>query len=1006
MSSQPSSSVSVVEKFNGKSNFSLWRVKVRALLKQQGIWAPLAGPKPADMSDAKFNSLDEKAHSTILLSLSDEVLYEVADEETAAGVWKKLEKLYMTKSLTNKLLLKQRLFSLRMKEGSALKDHLDALNSILMDLKNVDVKIDDEDAALILLVSLPPSYENFVNSFVVGKETITLEDVRSGLHSRELRHQASGISESQPVGLSITSQDRGRHRTQRGKGKGRYKDRSKSRSRGSNPQDTCYYCHKEGHWKNQCPKLKEKGQVAAVAKDDSGSERELVLSVVDYKGTPLAWIMDSACSFHMSPNRDWFVTYEEFDGGHVFMGNDSPCKVVGIGTIQIRMHDGVVRTLTDVRHVPDLKKNLISLGVFDSKGFKYTSENGVLRVSKGALVVMKATKEKSNPDLTKLWHMRLGHMSEKGMVILKKKELQGIIRSPAIAIDCKTSIEVREGKLDPRGEKGIFMGYSDGVKGYRIWSPSERIVILSRDVTCDEDYLFRMKQDPIESNLKDGVSKKVEDVPKQVEHVVPGDMDHDVTSPDDHTNFPHLDYEQDRTIVHDRPHRNEKCPSRFGFEDYVAYALQVVKEVKSIELTTYREAITSKDSDMWITATGEEIESLHKNKTWELVQLPERRKVVGCKWVFKMKTGLPGSNIVRFKARLVSKGYSQKEGIDYNEIFSPVVHHTSIRVLLSLVAHHELELEQLDVKTAFLHAVAETVAPLGSLIYLLLYVDDILLAAKDIQELNKLKIILNTEFDMKDLGAARKILGIEIIRDRKHGKLFLSQKSYIENYISHLGMSSAKSVNTPSSANFRLSTTCAPQSEAEIEYMSRIPYASVVGSLIALECGETHCYLKGTSDVGLIYGSEREYLVIGYSDLDYDAGLDARRSLTGYVFTIGNSVVSWKATLQPSVALSTTKVEYMGSTELAKKGIWLKCLIEDLGFPQDQAIMFCDSISAICLAKDQVYHDQTKYIDVCYHFIRTERRIKVKKIGTEDNLTKPAPLSKFRHCLDLLNINN
>ncbi|GKA76891.1 retrovirus-related pol polyprotein from transposon TNT 1-94 [Tanacetum coccineum] len=388
MSSQTSSSsVSVVEKFNGKSNFSLWRIKVRALLKQQGIWAPLAGPKPADMTDAKYNSQDEKAHSTILLSLSDEVLYEVADEETAAGVWKKLEKLYITKSLTNKLLLKQRLFSLRMKEGSTLKDHLDALISILMDLKNVEVKIDDEDAALILLVSLPPSFENFVNSFVVGKDTITLEDVRSSLRSRELRHQALGTSESQPVGLSVTGQDRGRHRTQKDKGKGRYKDRSKSRPRGSNPRDTCNYCKEEGHWKFNCPKLKEKGQVVVVAKDDSGSECDVVLSAVDYKG-------------------------------HVFMGKDLPCKVVGIRTIRIKMHDGVFRTLTNVRHVLDLKKNLISLGVLDSKGFKYTSENGVLRVSKGALVVMKATK-----DLTKLWHMRLGHMSEKGMVILSKRGL-------------------------------------------------------------------------------------------------------------------------------------------------------------------------------------------------------------------------------------------------------------------------------------------------------------------------------------------------------------------------------------------------------------------------------------------------------------------------------------------------------------------------------------------------------------------------------------------------------
>nr|GEV45825.1 retrovirus-related Pol polyprotein from transposon TNT 1-94 [Tanacetum cinerariifolium] len=144
------------------------------------------------MTDANYKLQEEKAHSTILLCLSDEILYEVGDEETAAGVWKKLETIYMTKSLTNKLLLKQRLFSLRMKEGSSLKEHIDALNSILMDLKNVEVKIKDEDAALVLLVSFPPSFESFVSSFVVGKDIITLEDVRSSLHSREFRQQASG----------------------------------------------------------------------------------------------------------------------------------------------------------------------------------------------------------------------------------------------------------------------------------------------------------------------------------------------------------------------------------------------------------------------------------------------------------------------------------------------------------------------------------------------------------------------------------------------------------------------------------------------------------------------------------------------------------------------------------------------------------------------------------------------------------------------------------------------
>lgn len=130
--------------------------------------------------------------------------------------------------------------------------------------------------------------------------------------------------------------------------------------------------------------------------------------------------------------------------------------------------------------------------------------------------------------------------------------------------------------------------------------------------------------------------------------------------------------------------------------------------------------------------------------------------------------------------------------------------------------------------------------------------------------------------------------------------------------------------------------------------------------------------------------------------------------MTGYVFTLGSVVVSWKATLQPTVTLSTTEAEYMALTEAAKEGIWLKGLVSDLGLHHDQAVVFCDSLSAICLAKDQVHHERTKHIDVRYHFLRSETRIQVKKIGTADNpadmFTKPVPYSKFKHCLDLLNI--
>ena len=117
--------------------------------------------------------------------------------------------------------------------------------------------------------------------------------------------------------------------------------------------------------------------------------------------------------------------------------------------------------------------------------------------------------------------------------------------------------------------------------------------------------------------------------------------------------------------------------------------------------TTYKEAVQSLEKYKWRIAMDEEMQSLHQNHTWRLVNLPEGKKAIGCKWVFAKKEEFPNQEDVRYKARLVAKGYAQKEGIDYNEVFSPVVKHSSIRVLLALVAQLNLELVQLDVKTTF-----------------------------------------------------------------------------------------------------------------------------------------------------------------------------------------------------------------------------------------------------------------------------------------------------------------
>jgi GAG-pre-integrase domain len=154
------------------------------------------------------------------------------------------------------------------------------------------------------------------------------------------------------------------------------------------------------------------------------------------------WVMNTGGSQHVTPNREWFATYELYDGG-VLLENDHLCKIAGVGTVRIKMHDGIIRTLTDVRHIPDLTQNLIFLSSLEDVGCKFQSNGGVLKVSKGVHTLMKAKKIRtlyflkgtsivgtaaimnstSDSDNTKLWHMRLGHMSERGMTLLSKEGL-------------------------------------------------------------------------------------------------------------------------------------------------------------------------------------------------------------------------------------------------------------------------------------------------------------------------------------------------------------------------------------------------------------------------------------------------------------------------------------------------------------------------------------------------------------------------------------------------------
>ncbi|RVW84630.1 Retrovirus-related Pol polyprotein from transposon TNT 1-94 [Vitis vinifera] len=226
----------------------------------------------------------------------------------------------------------------------------------------------------------------------------------------------------------------------------------------------------------------------------------------------------------------------------------------------------------------------------------------------------------------------------------------------------------------------------------------------------------------------------------------------------------------------------------------------------------------------------EEIQSLHKNQTWELVELLERKRAIGCKWLYKKKEVVLEKEGEKFKAHLVVKGYSQRKGVDNDEIFSPVE---------LVTRYNQKGLFNLDRNTWIGYKKCEYdccvyVKSLDddSFIFLLLYVDDMLIAAKSMIEVNKLKSLLSKEFDMKDLGAAKKILGMEIHRDRTLGRLWLSQHSYVKRVLERFNMDNAKIVRTPLANHFRLSTNQCPKTDDEMKDMSKVPYVSVVGFLM------------------------------------------------------------------------------------------------------------------------------------------------------------------------------
>ncbi len=446
--------------------------------------------------------------------------------------------------------------------------------------------------------------------------------------------------------------------------------------------------------------------------------------------------------------------------------------------------------------------------------------------------------------------------------------------------------------------------------------------------------------------------------------------------------------------------------------------------------------------------------------------------VLPCKYVFKVKDGAP-------KVRLFAMGCRQIHGVDYNETFAPVVSLTTIRTIFALASYHDLELEQMDVVTAFLNGDLDEdiymaipdgfknkynsskvcklqkslyglkqsprqwyakmhsylVNELGfisskndpclyvnhqstSLLLIGLYVDDLLIAGSNKAKISLIKKELTSRFEMKDLGQAKVMLGIEICRDRMNRQLFISQSEYTFSILARFGMENSRSVATPMDRPSNASGESVPAID--------VPYRQAIGSLMYLLIGSRpdlafavgklsrysekpsqenwivvkriFRYISGTKNYGILYDGNRTLITEGFSNADWAGCRVTRKSTSGIVFLVAGGAVCWKSKKQTCVATSTCEAEYIACCLAAKEAVWLSRLLSDLNNSpsQDPVTINVGNDGTIDTAYNASINQKNKHIDIAYHYTRDcilSGKIKVLPIDSSeqaaDLLTKP-----------------
>ncbi|KAJ9539003.1 LOW QUALITY PROTEIN: hypothetical protein OSB04_031736 [Centaurea solstitialis] len=435
------------------------------------------------------------------------------------------------------------------------------------------------------------------------------------------------------------------------------------------------------------------------------------------------------------------------------------------------------------------------------------------------------------------------------------------------------------------------------------------------------------------------------------------------------------------------------------------------------------------DSD-WLLAMQEELLQFKRNKVHRLVPRPQDKSIIKTKWIFRNKkdeSGLIKQSVI---------GYSQQEGIDYDETFAPVARIEAIRIFLAYAAHKNIKVFQMDVKSAFLNGVLheevyieqpegfvdpdfpDHVCILDKSLYGLkqaprawyetltnhllskgfkrgtidttlflkkkgddlllvqIYVDDIIFGSTNPELCTKFSKIMETEFEMSMMGELNFFLGIQV-KQNPEG-IFINQSKYIKDMLKKFNMTDCSPIKTP------------------------MPTGNLLVKRILR-------YLKGTPEMGLWYPNDSSFELISFTDSDYGGCKLDRKSTSGSCQFLGDKLVSWTSKKQNCVSTSSAKAEYVAAASCCSQVLWMKTQLLDYGYKLKRVPIYCDSESAIAITSNPVQHSKTKHIDIRYHFIKDnveKGNIEMFFVQTDyqlaDLFTKPLDEKRFNFLVSKL----